>query len=875
MIRYFKLDSRKLTYREYWNIVHSWQVIIPWTAKLLNIPFRFMSGLPGFESLKELEVPLENFSPMAIQKLQPLMEKCESLGFSSPRFVSYQTMHREVVTSIVGMVHPSGAMVRLSHTISLKNHPPKQKVNVFLLSELRDGTFLGTSGQRQQFLTAPGIHINRLVGASPEKLIESHLQKLAELPVANPPRQVTPPEIHDEIWNRYEKRSRDYGMERGIYVWMSPEETATEHQTLADAKNLAAGNEQDLGVLVELSQIQNQKATWTGMLILFFVSLVLFIGFGAKQWSLDYLMILVGVVFVHELGHYVAMRLFNYKNVRMFFIPFFGAAVSGRHYNVPGWKKVVVSLMGPVPGILLGMLIGGVALLTHEPMLFRVALVFLALNGFNLIPVLPLDGGWSFHGLFFSRHYMLDIVFRALAALLLIASVFLLHTRILMYLGILALIGIPVAYREARIAADLKKRGFLPISDDDQSIPPATAQVIIAEVKKASTRPQSNKLVAQQTLHIFEMLNARPPGWSATIGLLFVQLASIAAAAVFAVIFIVFQNREFLNLLSGLSPTPKYPLVVDAGQAWSGNLSIHNAGDVIVVGTFSSSNRAQAVFQNLTRRLPATTSLRLFGESLLLSLPGNDWEAERKWHSEIAAGAKSSFLETTNHEATFAMSCMASDTNTANALVLELNNYLESLPERSLVPPWQPGDARSPEEKAQNELSRQTYIKLSEMDVEDDPAFSKLEDKLETAQETNDQVAVQSLQKQMQTLSEQLKKDQIEQLRLEPNIDTNVLDLFAALAASNVVTNEAAKDAIYNQLAGQMGQLPQANNTANIYSASSGFAASKGVEIDLTFISFNRLDEGPPALATWLNEKHCESFKYVFVPGLGGNRGGD
>jgi hypothetical protein len=45
------------------------------------------------------------------------------------------------------------------------------------------------------------------------------------------------------------------------------------------------------------------------------------------------------------------MRIFHYRDVRMFFIPFFGAAVSGRHYNIAGWKKAVVSMMGPVPAL--------------------------------------------------------------------------------------------------------------------------------------------------------------------------------------------------------------------------------------------------------------------------------------------------------------------------------------------------------------------------------------------------------------------------------------------------------------------------------------------------------------------------------------------
>ena len=94
------------------------------------------------------------------------------------------------------------------------------------------------------------------------------------------------------------------------------------------------------------------------MLILLLVSLGLFILAGKRQWPLDYLLILLPVLFIHEFGHYLAMKIFNYRNLRMFFIPFLGAAVSGQHFNVPGWKKTIVSLMGPVPGIILGVIIG-------------------------------------------------------------------------------------------------------------------------------------------------------------------------------------------------------------------------------------------------------------------------------------------------------------------------------------------------------------------------------------------------------------------------------------------------------------------------------------------------------------------------------------
>ena len=75
---------------------------------------------------------------------------------------------------------------------------------------------------------------------------------------------------------------------------------------------------------------------------------------------------LIPILLFHEFGHYVAMRVFGYQDLRMFFIPLFGAAVSGRHYNVPGWKKAIVSLAGPVPGIGLGVALGAVSAMTGQ-----------------------------------------------------------------------------------------------------------------------------------------------------------------------------------------------------------------------------------------------------------------------------------------------------------------------------------------------------------------------------------------------------------------------------------------------------------------------------------------------------------------------------
>ena len=88
------------------------------------------------------------------------------------------------------------------------------------------------------------------------------------------------------------------------------------------------------------------------------------------------------------------MRIFGYRNLRMFFIPLFGAAVSGQNFNVAGWKKALVSLAGPVPGILIGTAMAIVALRVDQPWMEKAAMLAVVVNSINLLPFVPLDGGW-------------------------------------------------------------------------------------------------------------------------------------------------------------------------------------------------------------------------------------------------------------------------------------------------------------------------------------------------------------------------------------------------------------------------------------------------------------------------------------------------
>lgn len=290
--------------------------------------------------------------------------------------------------------------------------------------------------------------------------------------------------------------------------------------------------------LREIDRIQSHETSWTNALLLLVFTAGFFLASGTAGFDWQVLLLVCGVLFIHESGHMAAMWLFGYRNLRMFFIPFFGAAVTGQNYNVPGWKKAVVSLMGPLPGILLGVALGVLALFGLGPELYKASLLLLFLNALNLLPILPLDGGWILHAVLFSRHPVLDVAFRLIAGLIL-ALGSLVGMWFLGIIGLVMLISLPTAYRVAQVVRQFRLHGLEAISPDAQTVPEATARVIIHELRHALPANTDAKTRARLTLQVFESLNASPPDWLASLTLLGLQLGSFLMAIVFGVVLFV------------------------------------------------------------------------------------------------------------------------------------------------------------------------------------------------------------------------------------------------------------------------------------------------------------------------------------------------
>lgn len=143
------------------------------------------------------------------------------------------------------------------------------------------------------------------------------------------------------------------------------------------------------------------------------ISFVLFIAafYFIFKWDLQYILVLTGVILIHELGHFIAMRIYKYKDLSIFFIPLIGALASGQKEEISQKQKTIISLAGPLPGVFIGSCLIGAGLVTDNDFLWRTGEIFVFLNLFNLLPVLPLDGGQIIKSLFFQSNEKINIVF--------------------------------------------------------------------------------------------------------------------------------------------------------------------------------------------------------------------------------------------------------------------------------------------------------------------------------------------------------------------------------------------------------------------------------------------------------------------------------
>jgi Zn-dependent protease len=99
------------------------------------------------------------------------------------------------------------------------------------------------------------------------------------------------------------------------------------------------------------------------------------------------------LLFVHEMGHVFALRREGIKASAPMFIPFMGAVITSKSLGENALAEARVGLAGPILGTVgaaVCLIIGEV---TNSDFFRALAYIGFFLNLFNLLPIVPLDGG--------------------------------------------------------------------------------------------------------------------------------------------------------------------------------------------------------------------------------------------------------------------------------------------------------------------------------------------------------------------------------------------------------------------------------------------------------------------------------------------------
>jgi Zn-dependent protease len=368
---------------------------------------------------------------------------------------------------------------------------PYMPMTVSFHTEFTDGTSLSTTNATRHFIIGqiPDNIIQNAYTDSLETQWAMHLNYLKKNPDLEIKELPKTREAMEEMLNNESESFRKYleHLEKKHYIYKSKEGPylvrtlaslrfarqlfeGVRKVTAIKQKLMKEGKRVEIPLELEVKNYENtasdknpKNSNKAGKVAFLLFTVVMFVVAFGFLFNFKFALLLLVVALIHESGHLLAMFLFGYKDLRMLLVPLFGAVTMGSDKGVAPYKRIITLFAGPVPGILVAGVLLAVHVYGNVPILFdQTVLMFFILlilvNYFNLIPVMPLDGGQIMNTVLFSRSHLLQSIFLVFSLVAMVAAAFLLKEPLLLLFSLIIPFGYKNHFTQKNLTAKLEER---------------------------------------------------------------------------------------------------------------------------------------------------------------------------------------------------------------------------------------------------------------------------------------------------------------------------------------------------------------------------------------------------------------------------------
>jgi hypothetical protein len=222
-MKYYKTDSRKISFREYWHVGRGRSFLKGWLNKILRRPMTLPQGIPEPQPFRDKIIDRDSIPAPILERFDKAEKELRQLGFDQFWFYGIKNSLTGGISRGLAALHSSKIAIGNVIYVSVKT---RESQVVLFSSDLADGMILLTTNKKRDFDPTPGFFSERRLGASAAVLWGLHQKRLAASLQGNPPKILASFEQVAALEDKKVRKIFDEKLRRGVWVEMTDNEVA-------------------------------------------------------------------------------------------------------------------------------------------------------------------------------------------------------------------------------------------------------------------------------------------------------------------------------------------------------------------------------------------------------------------------------------------------------------------------------------------------------------------------------------------------------------------------------------------------------------------------------------------------------------------------